>query len=425
MKIGRISPTKFRLLSGALVLLAVLACLSWLMLRDCCSLSCVAQAGTVAHCAQVSPAQMVQQLPLSDSQELVIENAGVAYGQSSVKVDIRLKGSFHNESDQNLYVFIGQPTHDGAPVRYSLSSDEQYFTDLSYKVRNAIDLPHTNDVRIGVMAPRDADYSPQVYLKDPVRADLVGEASGVGMEFAEHQVRLSFPLAEYYGRKQAALPARISVTVATARDYVGFVDQISIDNIGAGETKRGDTKPTLPAQYPMLRYDSHIFKNVALAEADGSVKVEVEMQSEIEDWAQTNLSFFFVPYPASQRKAAPTDPSKSLLLPSAWSFYCAVYSPNRLFCKESRGADFTYDTGYAERSVLEQPAGIQFRALGGAKYQLELAPENAAKLRAGSDGYALLLMAGRDGFSPTSVYGWRLSRRCQLLRSLTNTISPR
>jgi hypothetical protein len=408
------------------MLFLVLLCLAPVTFRDCRALDCVAQIGpaSITPCADVSQAQLVQQLPSSDAQELNIESARITRQPSSLTVYLNLRGSFWNESDQNLYVFIGQSRPLGAPVSYSLSSDEQYFADLSYDVRNSIELPHSNDIRVGIMAPREAAYTPQVYINDAVHTDLAGREAHISMALDQHLVRLELPLLEYYRRKGASLPDRISVTLATARDYVGFIDQISVMDIGAGETKDEDRKPLPAMRYPMLRYDSHLFKSVMLAQDAGSLKVELEMQSEIEDWAQTNLYFFFVPAPPVAAKPAPQDPSKSIKLPYPWSFYCGVYSPQRLFCKESGGVDFTYDEGYAERSALELPEGVRFRVLGNAKYSLEFTPRNVEKIRAGRDRFALLLMAGRDGFGPTSCYGWNRASRCRLMQRLANFISP-
>ena len=142
-------------------------------------------------------------------------------------------------------------------------------------------------------------------------------------------------------------------------DWVGFVDQLSVTDLAPGETKRAGPKAAEPVLYPTLDYDSHLLKSVSLSERDGSVRVEFETAAEVKDWAQTNFNFFFVPYPPVRGAARPRDPSKSISLPYAWSFYCGVYSPSRIFCKASGGSDFTYDEGYAERSELEGPAGVR------------------------------------------------------------------
>jgi hypothetical protein len=361
---------------------------------------------------------------LSDARELIIENVGVTRTAASVSFQVNLKGRFWNETDQNLYIFVGRILPDGTQASYALSSDEQYFADLPYQVRSAISLPHSNDIRIGIMAPREAAYTPQIYINDAVHTDFVGREAHIRMELNEHSLRLELPLAEYYERKQMVVPERVSFTLATARDYVGFVDQISVMDVAAGETKNADQKRLAPTLYPTLNYDSHLFKSVTLEESGNSVKVVFEMSAEIQDWAQTNLHFYFVPYPPATAPASLYDPSKTIAMPAPWSFYCGVYSPTRVFCKASNGTDFIYDKGYAERAELAQPTGAQFRVLGTAKYALELTPAAVAKIKADRGAFALLLMAGRDGFGPTSIYGWSLSKRCNLTRRLLGVAIP-
>jgi hypothetical protein len=405
-------------LAGLLLLLGF-GGFTWFQLRHCYSLYCVAPTGLSAtQCTEALQHQAVRKLPLSDSRELIIEEAAVTRDQFSVTVSVKLQGEFHNEPDQNLYVFVGQAPNDGAPSSYSLSSDEQYFKDLSYTVRNTIQLPHSNEIRIGIMSPQESAYTPQVYVSDPVYADFVGSSAHIGIETSGHQVRLLLPLAEYYRRRGTTVPDVISMTVTTARDYVGFVDQISVTNVRVGDNKREDRKSLPPIFYPSLRYDSHIFKSVTLQQTNGSANVEFEMLAEIEDWAQTDLHFFFVPYPPSGWTGAPLDPSKTTPLPYRWSFYCGVYSPNRIFCKASDRNDLTYDKGYAGRPALEQPAGVRFRVHGGAKYSLELAPPVVEQIKRNRGTFALLLTAGRDGFGPTSRFGWECAGLCGFLHGL-------
>jgi hypothetical protein len=76
-----------------------------------------------------------------------------------------------------------------------------------------------------------------------------------------------------------------------------------------------------------------------------------------------------------------------------------------VFCKPSLGKDFTFDTAYAERADLASPPGVAFRELGARRYALELGAEHLDKLRAGRPTFALVVSAGRDGFSPTTWYG--------------------
>lgn len=406
----------------ALILLVLLAAIVGVYVslgRSCARLDCVLQAGAAgAKCENTDAVPMARDT--SDAQELVVEEVHVARDETSALVSAKLKGRFWNETDQNFYVFVG-PASPGSPVSYSLSADDQFFADISYGIRNTIQLPHNNDMRIGVMAPQEVSYSPQVYINDPVHADLVGEAAHAKAEVEGNEVRLRLPLVEYYQRKQVSVPARLSFTVATARDYVGFIDQVSVLDVAPGETKTAREKPQSPVSYPVLNYTSHVVKNVALTKQnDASLRVDVETAAPINDWAQTNLFFYFVPEPNNARGDLPLDPSGTFLLPARWSYYCAVYSPNRLFCKASEGADFSYDTGYADRSQLEAPKGVAFKELGGTRYSLDLAPELVQKINAGGNTFALLMTAGRDGFGPTSCFGCKCTGRCNLLRRLNN-----
>lgn len=423
---GPRAPRRRRIVAVTLLLLLLIPlCVVLLVARDCRTLACVSRGGAATtRCADASTPQVIQRLPLSDARELVIEGLKVSRAGSSVSAEVTLKGSFWNETDQNLYVFVGRTPPDAGPESYSLSADVRYAADLPYEVRNTVELPHSNDFRVGVMAPRGAAYTPQVYRGAAVYADAVGSDAHVGVETNQHLVRLSLPLDELYGRVQSAPPGRVSLTVATARDYVGFVDQLSVADLAEGESRQAARAGSEPTLYPAFDYNSHLLKSVTLIEGDGSARVEIETAAEIGDWAQTNLHFFFVPYPAGGGGTNPLDPSKTVPLPRRWSYYCSVYSPSRIFCKASGGDDFTYDEGYADRSSLEGPAGVRFRALGGARYALELAPENVSELKAGADAFALLITAGRDGFGPTSAYGWNLSRRCKLTRRLLGVVAP-
>lgn len=405
-----------RLWAGALLLLLGILCVLLIAGRRCAEPFCVLQAGApVTRCADARQGEVAGPMPLTDSQELVLEGMRVARESDSITVSAKLKGAFRNETDQNLYIFVGQSPPAGAPASYALSADVQYFTDLPYQVRHTIELPHSNDLRVGIMAPREAGYTPQVYISDPVRADLTGSAAKVGITADGHNLRLRLPLEEYYGRRSSRAPERVSVTLATARDYVGFVDQLSATDVAVGETKEAGARTSQPALYPSLDYDSHRFRKVALEQEAGSVRVAVETEAEINDWAQTNLNFFFVPYPVAGWSRAPADPSGAVALPAPWSFYCGVYSPRRIFCKESNGNDFTYDRGYSERARLEAPEGVGFRRVGDAKYVLDLSPAVVEKIKAGGDSFALLLTVGRDGFGPTTCYGWNCSGACNFL----------
>src|SRR6185503_5118728 len=209
------------------VFVVLLAGIIWIAIkavRDCSQLSCTVESGAAnVQCENQAHEKLLETSPSSNAQDLVLERVQVARDQSSAQISIKLKGRFWNETDQNLYVFLGQASP--APVSYSLSADTQFFADVSYPIRNTINLPHANEVRVGVMAPGDVGYSPQIYITDPVRADLVGPDAHLTVKADGNEVVLTLPLTEYYRRKQAAVPDRLSFTVATARDYVGFIDE--------------------------------------------------------------------------------------------------------------------------------------------------------------------------------------------------------
>jgi len=354
---------------------------------------------------------------LTDPGELIIKDVVVSRDQYAADVRINLQGHFDNEQDQNIYIFIGEET--AAMTSYSLSSDTQYFKDLSYPVRNTVEFSHRNEIRIGVMSPEISHYSPQVYMKDPVYADLVGKVTNIRLNSSGNEVMLRIPVTDYYKSQGKSVPALLSFTIATARDYVGFIDQITLHNLRLDNTELNAKKTLPPSLYPPLNYDSHVVKRLTAERASsGGVRIQFETAAEIQDWAQTDLHFFFIPYPAHKRGRGLFDPSHSLGLPFAWSYYCGVYSPNRIFCKASNGTDFTYDTGYAKRTELETPAGITFRALGNARYSLEVDAPIVSIVKDHGEDFAILMTAGRDGFPPTSCVGWDCSWLCSTLNSL-------
>lgn len=412
------------ILTVFVVLLAGIIWIAVKAVRDCSQLSCTVETGAAnVQCENQAHEQLLETSPSSNAQELVLESVQVARDQSSAQLSIKLKGRFWNETDQNLYVFVGQTSPAAAPVSYSLSADTQFFADVSYPIRNTINLQHANEVRVGVMAPGDVGYSPQIYITDPIRADLVGADAHLAVKAEGNEVVLTLPLTEYYQRKQAAVPDRLSFTVATARDYVGFIDEMSVIDVRAQETKSANSKLQPPSDYPLLNYDSHVVKNLTLKQQTGApLEIELETLSQINDWAQTNLYFYFVPEPNNNPGSLPSDPSHSITLPARWSYYCAVYSPHRLFCKTPAGDDFSYDTGYSERSVLEQPKDVEFRELGGSKYVLSISADVGEQIKMGGKAFAVLLTIGRDGFGPSSCFGFNCGRRCNVLRRLKNAM---
>lgn len=366
-------------------------------------LDCALEAGgSRVECAHVAEHQDVRKPELTGARELVLTALSASRTPTHLVVDATLQGAFHNASDQNLYVFMGEPGSEGTRTRYALTADSQYARDVSYALRTALELPHRLDVRVGVMTPTPAGFSPQVYVRDGVHAEVAGPATEVVQRVEGSTVHLEVPLARYYGLKGAEVPRQLSVTVATARDYVGFVDHLSVLGVAQGQTRTAEPRAEPPQLYPSLDARSHRFKAVSLRREGGTTAVTLEMAAPIADWAQTNLQFYFVPLPPSPPPRPLQDASHSRELPYGWARYCAVYSPSRIFCRDSGGKDFTYDLAYAERPSLERPEGVSFREEAPARYVLELP---TAAVGGGKEGVALLLTAGRDGFAATSFYG--------------------
>jgi hypothetical protein len=339
---------------------------------------------------------------LTGAHELVLTALSAHRTPTHLVVDATLQGAFRNAQDQNLYLFLGE-AGDGPRTPYALTADPQYAADLNYPVLLSLELPHRLDVRVGLMAPQPSGYTPQVYVKDPVHADAVGPAADVVQRVDGSRVHVEVPLERYYRLKGTPVPRALAVTVATARDYVGFIDQRTVTGLVEGAS--AEALPRLgepPFLYPSLDLRSHRLKAVSISREGEATTVSLELAAPVMDWAQTNLQFFFVPLPPTRPRDALMDPSHAVALPYAWSGYCAVYSPRRVFCKASGGRDFTYDTAYAERASLEGPQGVRFREEGGARYSLQLP---TASLAPGPEGFGLLLAIGRDGFGPTSFYG--------------------
>jgi hypothetical protein len=376
------------------------------MPTDFYRLDCVIEDKSLrTECPDLAVRQLVSKPTGSDASELILDQVFASLRGGQLTVEALLRGRFWNEFDQNLYIFIGAGMDEGSPAVYSLSADSQYFTDLGYPVRGEIGFFHKNDIRIGIMAPDVSTYSPQVYINNPVRTDAVGESSGIIQLVDGSRIRIVIPLARYYARRGAAIPAVLSVTVATARDYVGFIDMSTITGLSEGISMEG-VPSTLPANiYPSLDPDSHVFERVAVSRSNKHVYVEMRMAGAIRDWGQTNLHVFFVPVPADQAASPLPDPSQTMWLPYKWSFYCGVYSPQRIFCKASGGDDFRFDTGYAQRETLDAFPGVVFRSSGERDYVLELSEEMESVLRGRGSKFALVVSAGRDGFGPTSWYG--------------------
>lgn len=399
----------------AVFVAASIGCSSRKMPRESHGLDCIYDFRIpVTECTNVR--EHPRSVPsLSDASELVLRSVSATREGTRLFVDARLAGKFWNELDQNVYVFLGGPSADGAPVTYALTADTSFAADLSFPVRHEVRLPHANAVRIGLMSPAERPYSPQVYVTDPVHTDAVGPSAGISVRVVGDRIQLEIPLDRYFALAKTPIPERLGVTVATARDYVGFVDRLSVRDLPASVTKTETTRDEPPAVYPMLDPRAHLFERVALRTIPegrgGGVSVEIDTPAPIVDWAQTNLNFFFIPVPPTHADAPIYDPSKTRTLPHPWSYYCGVYSPHRIFCKASHGTDFKYDTAYAERSALPPAEGVTFREIAPGRYALDLAAGPTKELSDPRATFAVIVSAGRDGFGPTSWYGQSAQKR--------------
>lgn len=353
-------------------------------------------------CGVAVARQRTNRPALSDPADLRIERATAKRVGQMLVLGVELAGPFLSEVDQNVYVFAGAAG--STPSMYRLTGDDAYLSDVGYPVRGALELPHGYDVRVGVMAPQVSGYTPQVYLEDPVYARAVGADTGIAQHVDGRLLTITIPLGRYYNDRRMRAPERWSITVATARDYVGFVDQASVLDVGDGETKQAAPRQLPAAIYPALDLDAHVFRGASIEARDGGSDIVLETAAPIADWAQTNLHFFFVPVPPYTAAFNLPDPSRTASLPYKWSYYCGVYAPSRVFCKASLGSDFTFDEGYAARTALEAPEGVELRAEPG-RYVLSLGPRIARTARAGRPAFAVIVSIGRDGFPPTTWLG--------------------
>lgn len=392
------------LFGAALLACGVAGCSAPEMPEDRAGFPCVFDLRQrVTSCAEAAAAHEVARPSLSHPGDLVIEAARARREGGSLLVEVDLAGGFRSEIDQNVHVFVGAAG--SAHTRYALSSDDAYAAEVGYPVRGALDVPHGQDVRVGVMAPGPSGYSPQVYLRDPRFADAVGEGSGVVVAPAGKRLVVRVPLDRYYEKRGEAVPDRLAVTVATARDYVGFVDVRSIGLVaGDGGAAEASPRGAPPAEIPALDLDSHVPADVKIEATEGGIDVVVETRAPVRDWAQTNLHFLLFPIPVYKASFDLHDPSKTRRLPSKWSLYCGVYSPGRVFCKPSLGRDFTFDDGYSDRAELPAPDGVTFRSEG-ARHTLSLSSRAARMARADRPTFAAVIAIGRDGAAPTTWTG--------------------
>lgn len=397
---------RLRTLPAALVAAAAAGCVEREMPGEDFGLDCIFDfRRAVTDCANVDR-QLVDRPTTSDSRELHIRSVEVRRAGDGLAADIDLTGRFFHDPDQNIYLFLGGPAGAPGSVTYALSGDPAFFEGVGYEVRGAVSFPHRNDVRIGVMSVSAGGYSPQVYLRDARTTGFAaGEGSGIVQRVEGSRVHLEIPVRRYYEERGEPIPPDLGVTVATARDYVGFIDQATATGLADGGAVTARGGDPAPAEYPTLDPDSHVLERVRLVRSGGGVSVEIDTRAPILDWAQTNLHLFLLPVEPYRTGVTLLDPSHARAIPYKWSHYCGVYSPRRVFCKPSRGADFSFDGAYSERTSLEPPPGVAFRVLAGGRYAIDLSGDVTRAARAGRPTFAVMISIGRDGFPPTSWYG--------------------
>lgn len=395
---------------AAFLAAAAADCVSRKMPEESSGLDCVLDfRAPVTECAHVDR-QLVDRPTTSDGRELHIRGVEVRRDGDTLVADVDLAGRFSHDPDQNIYLFLGAPTGAATPTTYALTQDPAHFEDAGFPVRGALTFPHRNDVRVAVLSVVPAGYSPQVYLHDQRAADAVGPDSGVVQHVQGSRVHIEIPLARHYQKRGEPVPPDIAVTVATARDYVGFIDQATAFLPAAtallpATASRAQGGTPAPADYPTLDPDAHILRAVRLVQSDGGLAIEIDTRAPIRDWAQTNLHVFLLPVEPFPTTARLLDPSRTRTIPYKWSLYCGVYSPRRVFCKRSEGKDFTFDNSYSERASLPPPEGAKLRVVEDGRYALDLSPEAVFLARAGRPTFAVMVSLGRDGFAPTSWYG--------------------
>jgi hypothetical protein len=320
----------------------------------------------------------------------------------TLDVSVQLRGGFVEAVDQNLYLFVGRAPDASPGASWSLSDDPAFFEGLGYPIRAAVSLPGEPLRRIAILSPRIEAYSPQVYERSRGEASETGPGTPVTLASTGSVFEVTVDLPRLLG-SSAAGDDPLWLTVATARDYVGFVSDVSLPAVRRDGDEVSAT-PTSPAMhYPSLEPSSHQLVEASIARSGSSLDVAVRTLSPIRDWAQTNVTFYFFSLPAPRLAHPPRDASKSFDLPAGWSFYCAVYSPTRVFCRRADPTTWAYDDSYSERRQLEMPQGIRVDATGS---DVRLSLDDATTGLAGRD-VAVMVMVGRDGFAPSFAYGAR------------------
>lgn len=380
---------------GFLCVCATLACDRSPAKLQQCPYRCVLRDGAAsAACPPPDPAE-VRWTPVSvPSDASIIEQVSASHREGRLEVAIDLRGGFTDAVDQNLYIFFGRVADARAGESWSLSDDPAFFEDLGYPVRSSVPLPGPPLRRVAILSPKLEGYSPQIYEARRGQAAITGAAAPVTLENRGNTFRATVGLGQLLG---ADPNEDLWVTVATARDYVGFISDATVARVAPGGASTA--KPTTEAmRYPSLNVDAQKLASVALARRGASLELALRTVAPITDWAQTNVSLYFTELPTPALSPRPRDASKHFDLPAGWSFYCAIYSPKRVFCRRPDPATWAYDESYAERPKLETPAGVAVDV-------------NGADLRVTVDALApghdvgVVVEIGRDGFAPTTVYG--------------------
>jgi hypothetical protein len=366
-----------------------------------CPFRCVLRAGSAAvECAAPSASDRRWTPPSVPSESSEITRVAARNASGVLHVDVELRGGFVEAVDQNVYLFLGTTADARSGASWSLSDDPAYFEGLGYPVRAAVTLPGEPARRIAILSPRVESYSPQVYERRRGDAAVTGPAAPLTLTQSGTSFEVAVDLSRLLGGTAAA-DDELWVTVATARDYVGFISDATVDRVPSDgrEVSATPTSPTM--HYPRLEPRSHELTAVSVARGARKLEVDLRTLEPVRDWAQTNVGFYFFALPTPRLARRPRDASKSFELPAGWSYYCAVYSPVRVFCRRPDPTTWSYDESYSGRSRLDLPAGVHVDTVGG---ELRLGVD-AEAAGVGSGDVGVMVTVGRDGFAPTSVYG--------------------
>ncbi len=367
-----------------------------------CPFRCTLLEGATATTCPAPAVADVRWVPPSvPSEASEIERITARRASGALTVDVELGGGFVEAVDQNVYLFLGRAADARAGASWALSEDPAFFENLGYEVRSRVTLPGDPLRRVALLSPRVKSYSPQIYESARGQAYVTGAAAPIALQSSGKSFHVSVELATLLGGSAAARDD-LWLTVATARDYVGFISEATIGRVTADGTV-ASSAPTSPSmRYPLLDPDGQKLAGVALARHGPSLDLVVRTVAPVHDWAQTNVNLYFFALPTPMLASRPRDASKAFELPAGWAYYCAIYSPARVFCRRPPLDGWSYDDGYAERARLEVPPGVGVEIAG---TEVRVSMDTTVTGVLGHGDVGVVVTVGRDGFGPTTIYG--------------------